>query len=391
MPRKKEPGNNRKQSSLSGAEGNMHYGASKLIFQKAEELRKFPTHEEEIVWGYLSKNQLGLKFRRQHPIWNYIADFYCHSLKLVVEIDGGIHNREDVKINDSERQSHIESFGISVLRFTNDEVRRNMQMVINSLLHKMNELKNNELQSSPLGPGGQAMIFSAGLGTRFKPWTDSHPKALALVNGKSLLQRNIEYFQQYGVKDVVVNVHHFADQILNAIKENNGWGSNIIISDETDEVLETGGGLLKAKDLFKGEEPFFTFNADFLTDLNLNKLVAYHKEKKGLISFGITSRKSSRNFLFDDNNRLCGWMNTTTGEKRISIDKPNLKPMAYSCVVVFEPTVFDLVPQKGKFSLVDTYLSLAAQYPIYGYDHTGDKLVDVGKPESVAVAEEMFK
>jgi N-acetyl-alpha-D-muramate 1-phosphate uridylyltransferase len=236
----------------------------------------------------------------------------------------------------------------------------------------------------------QAMIFAAGLGTRFKPWTDTHPKAMALVNGKSLLQRNIEYLQQYGIKEVIVNVHHFASQIIHAVKENNGWGSNIIISDETDEVLETGGGLLKAKELFNKDKSFFTLNADFLTDLDLNKLVEFHKEKKGLISFGITSRKSSRNFLFDDNNRLCGWMNSATGEKRISIDKPNLRPMAYSCVVVFEPVIFDLIPQRGKFSLVDTYLSLAAQYPIYGYDHTGDKLVDVGKPESVAVAEEMF-
>ncbi len=237
----------------------------------------------------------------------------------------------------------------------------------------------------------KAMIFAAGLGTRFKPWTDTHPKALALVNGKSLLQRNIEYLQQYGVKDVVVNVHHFAEQIVDAIKANNGWGSNIIISDETNEVLETGGGLLKARNLLANDRPFFTLNADFLTDLNLDNLLAYHRQKKGLISFGITERKSSRNFLFDEDYRLCGWMNNATGEKRISIDKPNLKPMAYSCVVVFEPTVFDLVSQRGKFSLVDTYLSLAAHYPIYGYNHTGDKVVDVGKPESVAIAESLFK
>jgi MurNAc alpha-1-phosphate uridylyltransferase len=236
----------------------------------------------------------------------------------------------------------------------------------------------------------KAMIFAAGLGTRFKPWTDAHPKALAVVNGKSLLQRNIEYLQQYDIKDVVVNVHHFAEQIVNAVNKNDGWGSNVIISDETDEVLETGGGLLKAKALLQSNEPFFTLNADFLTDLSLNNLLAFHKEKKGLISFGITSRKSSRNFLFDEDNRLCGWMNTTTGEKRISINKPNLRPMAYSCVVVFEPIIFDLIPQRGKFSLVDTYLSLAADHPIYGYDHTGDKLVDVGKPESVAVAESLF-
>src|ERR687887_366551 len=100
---------------------------------------------------------------------------------------------------------------------------------------------------SPLGVGSKkAMIFAAGLGTRFKPWTDKHPKALAMVNGKSLLQRNIEYLQQYGITNVVVNVHHFADQIIDTLKKNNGWGSAITISDETDMVLETGGGIKKA-------------------------------------------------------------------------------------------------------------------------------------------------
>lgn len=234
------------------------------------------------------------------------------------------------------------------------------------------------------------MIFAAGLGTRFKPWTDSHPKALALVNGKSLLQRNIEYLQQYNIKDVVVNIHHFPQQIIQAIQQNKGWGSNVIISDESNEVLETGGGLLKAKELLQNGEPFVTLNADFLTDLNIDDLLKFHKEKKSLISFGITNRKTSRYFLFDEDNRLCGWRNVNTGEEKISINKPGLKQMAYSCVVVFKPEIFDLIPQRGKFSLVETYLSLAAQYPIYGYDHTGDKLVDVGKPESVAVAEQLF-
>ena len=237
----------------------------------------------------------------------------------------------------------------------------------------------------------KAMIFAAGLGTRFKPWTDSHPKALALVNDKSLLQRNIEYLQQYGIRDVVINVHHFAAQVIKAVKDNNGWGSHITFSDETSELLETGGGLMKAKDLLTGNQPFITLNADFLTDLDINRLLDFHKQKNALISFGITNRKSSRNFLFDEVNRLCGWRNSSTGEERISIEKPCLKPMAYSCVVVFEPNVFDLVPQRGKFSLVDSYLSLAASHPIYGYDHSGDKLVDVGKPESVAIAEELFK
>ena len=153
----------------------------------------------------------------------------------------------------------------------------------------------------------KAIIFSAGLGTRFKPWTDSHPKALAFVNGKSLLQRNIEYLQEYGVKDVVVNVHHFPEQIIEAIKKNNGWGSNIVISDETDELLETGGGLMKAKQFLDGDKPFISLNVDILTNLNLNKLMAFHQQHKPLVTFGVTNRKSSRVLLFDENSRLCGW------------------------------------------------------------------------------------
>ncbi len=235
-----------------------------------------------------------------------------------------------------------------------------------------------------------AMIFAAGLGTRFKPWTDSHPKALAVVNNKSLLQRNIEYLQQYNITNVVVNVHHFADQIIDAVHENKGWGSNIIISNESNEVLETGGGLLKAQSLLENDDPFITLNADILTDLSISNLLSFHKSNDALISFGITNRNSSRNFLFDERNRLCGWENNITGEQKISIAKDNLKPMAYSCVAIFEPAIFELIPQRGKFSLTETYLSLAAEHLIMGYEHSGDRFIDVGKPESVEVAEGMF-
>ncbi len=237
----------------------------------------------------------------------------------------------------------------------------------------------------------KAIIFSAGLGTRFKPWTDKHPKALALVNGKSLLQRNIEYLQLYNINDVVVNVHHFPGQVINAIEKNKGWGSNIIISDESNEVLETGGGLLKARKLLEGDDPFISLNVDVLTDLDINKIKSFHARHKPLISFGVTERKTSRNILLDTNNRMCGWRNNTSGEEKIVIQKENLKPFAYSCVVMYQPEVFSLIKQQGKFSIMDTYLDLAAENLILGYDHTGDKWVDVGKPESVEVAEKMFK
>jgi NDP-sugar pyrophosphorylase family protein len=237
----------------------------------------------------------------------------------------------------------------------------------------------------------QAMIFAAGMGTRFKPWTDKHPKALAVVNGKSLLQRNVEYLQQFGIRDVIVNVHHFADQIIDTVQKNNGWGSSIVFSDERNEVLETGGGLLKAKPLFEPGERFITCNVDVLTDLDLNKLISFHEKHKPLISFGVTKRQTSRYFLFDGNYRLCGWRNKNTGEERIAIRKAYLIEKAYSCVVVFEPEIFSLVPFTGKFSLVDVYLELAADHLILGYDHTGDRFTDVGKPEKIAIAESLFR
>lgn len=237
----------------------------------------------------------------------------------------------------------------------------------------------------------QAMIFAAGLGTRFKPWTDHHPKALAIVNGKPLLQRNIEYLQANGISDVIVNVHHFADELENTIRQNKGWGSHITISDERDMLLDTGGGLLKAKELFPKGKKFVTCNADILTDLDIGKLISFHEEHQALISFGVTKRKTSRCLLFDETNRLCGWRNSTTGEEKIVRSSDVLTPMAYSCVAVFEYDVFDLIPFTGKFSLIDVYLELASDHVIMGYDHTGDKWVDVGRVESVSVAESLFR
>jgi len=128
----------------------------------------------------------------------------------------------------------------------------------------------------------KAMILAAGLGTRLKPWTDKHPKALALVNGKSLLQRNIEYLQGFAINKVIINVHHFAEQIIDAVTENNGWGSSVSFSDETDAVLETGGGLKRAAHYFEGVEHFILMNADILTDLNIAKMYEQHCQQQSL-------------------------------------------------------------------------------------------------------------
>lgn len=236
----------------------------------------------------------------------------------------------------------------------------------------------------------KAMILAAGLGTRFKPWTDYHPKALALVNGRSLLERNIRYLQLFGIKDVLVNVHHFAGQILKAINTNNGWGSQITISDESDEVLETGGGLKKAAGFFD-EGSFVLINADILTDMDLHSMITFHEKNNPLATLAITNRKSSRYFLFDQTDRLCGWRNTKTGEEKISIPGGDLKEKAFSGIHLVSPEILPLMNRKGKFSIVDVYLELAASHPILGFDHSGSKLVDVGRPESVAIAEKLFQ
>jgi len=162
----------------------------------------------------------------------------------------------------------------------------------------------------------KAMIFAAGLGTRLKPFTDKHPKALAVVNNKTLLQRNIEYLQQFGITEVIVNVHHFAEQIVRTIQANKGWGSTITISDETVEVLETGGGLLKAAGYFEGESDFVVMNADILTDMPLDKMIVQQQQQQCLATVAVSDRTSSRYFLFNANNELCGWENVKTNEQK---------------------------------------------------------------------------
>lgn len=234
-----------------------------------------------------------------------------------------------------------------------------------------------------------AMIFAAGLGTRFKPWTDKHPKALAVVNGKTLLQRNIEYLQQYDIRDVVVNVHHFPDQIIDAIEKSNGWGSTITISDESDELLETGGGLLKAKNLiFK--DTLLLLNVDILTEINLKHFLTHHQQENSLITVAVSQRETSRYLLFNKYNRMIGWRNKKTGEEKIVIQAKDIFEKAYSGLAMVQPETLDLITQRGKFSLIDLYLSLAPQHKIAAYDHTGERIIDVGKPESVAAAEQMF-
>ena len=233
------------------------------------------------------------------------------------------------------------------------------------------------------------MILAAGLGSRLKPWSNFHPKALALINGKSLLQRNIEYLQKFGIREVIVNVHHFADQIIDEISLNNGWGTSITISDEKDEVLETGGGLKKAS-WFLGDNSFVLMNVDILTDLNLTDMTSYHKQQAPLATIAVRNRETSRYFLFNGSDELCGWRNVKSGEEKIVKSGNILVQKAFSGIHIIDPAIFSKMTQQGKFSMVDLYLSLANTNQIKAFDHSSSLFVDVGKPESIQIAEEKF-
>ena len=236
----------------------------------------------------------------------------------------------------------------------------------------------------------KAMIFAAGLGTRLKPFTNNHPKALAVVNGKPLLQRNIEYLKSFGINEIVINVHHFADQIIEFLEDNNYFGIEITISDETDQVLETGGGLVKAKANF--EEDFLVMNVDILTDLNLAKFIKAHQENKALVTLAVSDRNSSRKLFFNEQNELKGWRNLKTEEEIKAVDSlDNCKDLAFSGIHVISPTLFYKITEKGKFSIMKVYMDLMQTESIIGFDHSGGILIDVGRPESVLEAEQYFK
>ena len=236
----------------------------------------------------------------------------------------------------------------------------------------------------------KAMILAAGLGTRLKPFTEQHPKALAIVNGRSLLQRNIEYLASFGITDVIVNVHHFPDQITDAIKKDNGFGSRITISDEKDEVLETGGGLMKAEKFLADSDPFVLMNVDILTDLDIGKMIEQHNSSKALATLAVTNRKTSRYFLFNDVGALCGWKNIKTGEQKISKEANKYFSKAFSGIHIISPEIFPLIKMRGKFSMVDVYLNLCKTHTITGFDHSTTKFIDVGRPENILIAEEIF-
>lgn len=236
------------------------------------------------------------------------------------------------------------------------------------------------------------MIFAAGFGTRLKPLTDSKPKALVEIGGRTFLEIVIRKLLRAGADEIVVNVHHFADKIEEYLKAKNNFGVCIHISDERDFLLDTGGGLKKAAPFLEGNEPVIIHNVDVLSNLDLANVVAFHLKKKALATIVARERQTQRYLLFDQNHRLVGWENIQTGETKIVDPRKfvNAAPLAFSGIQVLNPEIFSLITQEGKFSIIDTYLELAKDYKILAYTDQSDLWMDIGKPAELEEATRLF-
>jgi len=237
------------------------------------------------------------------------------------------------------------------------------------------------------------MIFCAGLGTRLKPLTDTMPKALVPLAGKPLLQWQVEKLRDAGITDIIVNVHHFPDMIIDTIRRNNGWDCNITISDERDQLLDTGGGLKKIKNekLKINNEPILACNVDILSNIDLRALIDNYQSPLGGLLV-VSERETQRYLCFDEQDRLCGWTNIKTGEVKPENFKSqisNFKLLAFSGMQILSPEVLALLPQmpQDKFSLIDFYLQVMNKTPLKAYVPDHYRMMDVGKIDQIEEAE----
>jgi NDP-sugar pyrophosphorylase family protein len=239
----------------------------------------------------------------------------------------------------------------------------------------------------------RAMILAAGLGTRLRPLTDNRPKALVEIAGRTLLEITLSRLREFGIRDVVINVHHHADMVAEYLRTNNNFGMHIELSRE-EVLLDTGGGLKKAAYFFRqnsdrSEEPFILHNVDVISTIDLGRFVQFHSENEALATLAVQDRKTSRYLLFDDRLQLRGrWAGS---ENKTGSPASSQKALAFSGIHVISPRLFSMMTEKGVFSIVTTYLRLAAAgEKILGFRADEYYWRDLGTPESVREATRDF-
>jgi NDP-sugar pyrophosphorylase family protein len=236
----------------------------------------------------------------------------------------------------------------------------------------------------------KAMIFAAGLGKRLGKITENIPKALVDINGKTVLQMAVEKCSAHGFNDIIINVHHFADMVEDEVKKLNKMGFKISVSDEREMLLETGGGLYKARGFFD-KSPFLIYNVDIISDLDLSALYRFHLEKKGLATLAVRNRPGNRFYLIDKSGLIRGWRNKATGEQILSgTISEELSEIAFSSMHIVEPEIFNYM-NEGIYTMTTLYLRLAAEHSIFTFRYDEGYWGDIGTPESLEYVRKLFE
>lgn len=236
----------------------------------------------------------------------------------------------------------------------------------------------------------ESFILAAGLGTRLRPLTNHCPKALVEVADTPLLEIAIQRMTQLGVSRIVINIHHYGEQIIDFVGRRE-WGCEIVISDEREALLDTGGGLSKAADLFKGDGPIIIHNVDILSRIDLAKMVREHERSGSLATLAVSERETTRYLLWDDEGQLVGWHNRSSNEELwVGAARSDYKALAFSGITIIDPQLLQMLPRdRGPYPIIPEYLNIARNHRIGNYIHNASDWIDVGKPETLSRATAM--
>ena len=236
----------------------------------------------------------------------------------------------------------------------------------------------------------RAMVLAAGLGTRLRPLTNDRPKALVEVAGRTLLEITLRRLASFGIREVIVNVHHFADMVVDYLKKNENFGMQVEISREDNLLLDTGGGLKKAAWFFlqgpEAPEPFLLHNVDVISTIDVGRMLQFHRDNKALATLAVQRRDTSRHLLFDDQSQLCGRQTGTNAPEIVRPTKQAI-PLAFGGVHVISPEFLSMIVEQGVFSIITTYLRLAAEgQRILAFRADEYRWRDLGRPEHISQA-----
>ena len=234
----------------------------------------------------------------------------------------------------------------------------------------------------------QAFILAAGLGTRLRPLTNTKPKALVEIQGTPLIKIAIENLIHHGATRIVVNIHHLGDQLLDYLLHNQ-WDADILISDEREQLLDTGGGLKKAQNFFLSNEPILIYNVDILSHINLANAITQHIDSMNMATLLVSNRNTSRQLLFDSNRQLTGWKNSTTKEaKWVKEPLNSYEQKAFSGIAIIQPELLELLPPADHpYPIIPAYLNIARNHRISYFEHLPQDWLDVGNPETLQRAQ----